>query len=97
MLSLEIVEKIFESVMKKFGIEKDGLVRRKEKKPNLSRDVGLYLLHGYTGLNNKSIGKLFEVSSTAVTKAARRVSVKMKEQKEVRENVERIVCSVFKV
>ncbi len=51
----------------------------------------------YIRMKKIDIGKLFEVSSTAVTKSARRVSVKMKEQKEVRKNVERIICSVFKV
>ena len=93
----EIVEKVFEAAMKEFGVEKSELVGKKKCRPNLCRDVGLYLLHDYTGLNNKMIGELFEVSSTAVTKAARRVNEGMKKQKEIREKVEKVVCSAFKV
>lgn len=93
----ERVEKIFKAVMKEFGVEKEELLGRKKCMPNLCRDVGLYLLHAHTGLNNKAIGELFGISSTAVTKSARRVSAGMKGQKEFQRKVERIIRSAFKV
>ena len=93
----EIVVRVLDEIAKVFGVEKDRLLKRKRKIPEIERDVGMYILKMYTGLNNKEIGKIFGVSLTAVNKAAIRVSEQMEQKKVLKKKVESIVNSVIKV
>ena len=63
----------------------------------MSRCVGMYILKVHTGLKNKAIGEIFGVSLSAVNKAALRVSIQRKKQKDLVERIEKIVSSAFKV
>ena len=91
------VERVLDEIAKVFEVEKDGLLKRKRKIPEIGRDVGMYILKMHTGLKNNEIGKIFGVSLTAVNKAAIRISEQMKQQEGVKRKVESIVNSVIKV
>lgn len=93
----EIIEKIIEEVMKEFGVERDKIIRRKRSKPEVARDVGMYLLGRHTGLNNREIGELFGVSRSAVSKTIIRVGEQLSHQKGLENKVKDILNSTFKV
>jgi hypothetical protein len=57
----------------------------------------MYILKMYTGLKNKAIGELFGVSLSAVNKAALRVSIQRRKQKDLGVRIEKIAYSAFKV
>lgn len=57
----------------------------------------MYLLKEHSGLANKRSGEVFGVSLSAVTKAALRISEKMKTQRRFKQEMEQILYSIFKV
>jgi len=57
----------------------------------------MYLLKEHSGLDNKSIGEVFGVSLSAVTKAALRVSNQMRTQRRLKQETDQILYSIFKV
>ena len=93
----EVVDRVLEGVMKEFGVEQDKIIRRKGRKFGVGRDVGIYLLGRYSGLNNKRIGEVFGISRSAVSKIITRVSEQMNDKKELKDKVEKILNSTFKV
>jgi len=93
----EIIEKVLAEIMEEFKVEKDRLIKRRRDKPEVARDVGMYILGRHTGLSNRKIGELFGVSRSAVSKAIVRVSGQMRRQKELGNRVKIIVHSTFKV
>lgn len=50
---------------------------------------------GHSGLDNKRIGEVFGVSSSAVTKAALRISEQMKTQRGFKKGTDLILYSIF--
>jgi len=65
--------------------------------PQIARDVCMYLLKEHSGLDNKSTGEVFDVSLSAVTKAALRISEQMKAQRRFKKETDQILYSIFKV
>jgi len=57
----------------------------------------MYILKMYTGLKNNAIGELFGVSLSVVNKAALRVNIQRKKQKNLGGRIEKIAYSAFKV
>lgn len=93
-----VIERVIAEVTKEFGISRDKLLERKRKVSEIPRDVGMYILKMYTGLDNKRIGNIFGVSLSAVTKAANRVSEQIRRrEKELKVRIDDIVNSIFKV
>ena len=92
-----IQEKVIDEILRIYNIEKSSLLTRKRREPNEARDVGMYILKENTGLKNREIGEVFGVSESAVNKASLRLSGRIKKQKKLREKIERIINSVFKV
>jgi putative transposase len=92
-----IIEKVLERVSKEFEVEIKQLLKRKRRIPMIARDVVMYILKMYTGLDNKKIGGVFSVSLSAVTKATSRVDNQMRIQKELKKKMDSIVYSIFKV
>ncbi len=93
----EIIDRVLEEVMEEFGVERDKIIMRKRCKFEAGRDVGIYLLGRYSGLNNKRIGEIFGVSGSAVSKTIIRVSEQMNDKKELKDRAEKILNSTFKV
>lgn len=92
-----IIEKVLGNISKEFKVEKNQLLKRKRRIPEIARDVAMYILKMYSGLDNKKIGEVFSVSLSAVTKATLRVGNQMRIQKELKKKVDSIVYSIFKV
>jgi chromosomal replication initiation ATPase DnaA len=92
-----IVERVLDKVGKEFGIEKVKLLNRKRRIPNIGRDVSMYILKIYTGLDNKKIGNIFGVSLSGASKAAMRVREQMRKQKELKKKVDNILYSIIKL
>lgn len=57
----------------------------------------MYFLKEHSGLADKRSGEVFGVSLSAVTKAALRISEKMKTQRRFKQEMEQILYSIFKV
>jgi len=93
----EITERILNGVMEEFGVDREKLTKRKRLREEIARDVAIYILYSRTGLSNKSIGEIFEVSPTAIGKTGIRIKEHIKEDKEFKNKVEKIVNSVFEV
>ncbi|MFH1824817.1 MAG: transposase [Candidatus Firestonebacteria bacterium] len=93
----KIIERVLDEVGKEFGVEKDRLINRKIDKPEVARDVGMYILGRHTGLDNREIGELFGVSRSAVSKVIVRIIKQMRNQKELEDRINVILHSTFKV
>jgi len=61
-------EAIIGFICKEFKIEREDLLRSKNKKDQAKKNC-MYLLRRLTGKSNKEIGKVFDVSHTAISKA----------------------------
>ena len=92
-----VIDVVIEEVVCNYKIEKSRLLQRKRHVSFEARDVGMYILKVHTGLKNKAIGEIFGVSSSAVNKAALRVSIQRKKRKDLVERIEKIIHSAFKV
>ncbi len=90
-------EKVLDAVIKGFGVERKELIKRKRARQQTARDVAIYILHNHTGLSNKGIGKIFNVSPTAIGKASMRIRGQIKEDNELKKEVESIINSAFEV
>lgn len=74
-----------------FGIGEERILAG-ESKP--ARDVALYLIHRYSGLSNREIGRIFGgVHSSSVSQTVRRLKVKMRAHKELEKTVQEIESS----
>ena len=56
----------------------------------LARQAGMYLCHRYSGELIREIAKLFKVSESAITEAARTLPLKMETNKKLVEEIERV-------
>ncbi len=92
-----VLDRVIGEVVLNYKIEKSTLLQRKRHTSFEARDVGMYILKMHTGLKNKVIGEMFGVSLSAVNKAALRVSIQRKKQKDLGERIEKIAYSAFKV
>ncbi len=92
-----VLGRVIEEVVLHYKIEKSTLLQRRRHTSFEARDVGMYILKMHTGLKNKVVGEAFGVSLSAVNKAALRVSMQRKKQKELGARIDRIVYSAFKV
>ncbi|OQZ04863.1 MAG: hypothetical protein B6D34_01130 [Candidatus Brocadia sp. UTAMX1] len=92
-----IIEKVLDEVARHFEVEQSRLLQRKRRVPQRARDVCMYFLKEHSGLDNKRIGEVFGVSSSAVTKAALQISEQMKTQRRFKKGTDQILYSVFKV
>ncbi len=92
-----ILERVIDEIAHSYKIEKASLLKRKRCKPNEARDVGMYILKKSTGLKNREIGEVFGVSESAVNKSALRLSEQIKTRKHIKNKIEKIVYSAFKV
>jgi len=54
----------------------------------LARQASIHICHKYSGVGLREIGSLFDVGETAIVEASRRFSVKMREDKKLKEMVE---------
>lgn len=90
-------EKVLDAVIKGFGVEREELIKRKRFRQQTARDVAIYILHNHTELSNKGIGKVFNVSPIAIGKASMRIRDQMREDKELKKEVESIINSAFEV
>lgn len=92
-----IVEKVLDEVARYFEVERSQLLQRKRRVPQRARDVCIYLLKEHSGLDNKKIGVVFGVSLSAVTKASLRISERMKTERRLKQEIDQILYSIFKV
>jgi len=90
-----VVEKVLDEVARYFEVEKSRLLQRKRRLSLRARDVYMYFLREHSGLDNKRIGEVFGVSSSAVTKTALRISEQMKTQRRFKKETDQILYSVF--
>ncbi|MEB2309804.1 MAG: hypothetical protein OZ917_10945 [Candidatus Brocadiaceae bacterium] len=90
-----IIEKVLDEVARHFEVEQSRLLQRKRRVPQRARDVCMYFLKEHSGLDNKRIGEVFGVSSSAVTKAALRISEQMKTQRRFKKGTDQILYSIF--
>lgn len=65
--------------------------------PQGGRDVYTYLLKTHSGLDNKRIGGVFDVSLGAVTQAVLWISEQMKTRRRLMKENGQILYSIFKV
>lgn len=84
------VEDMLGVVVKMTGKSRNQLLnskncRLKEKK------VAIYLLKRYTNITNIKIGKMFDITPTAISKAAKSVEVLMEEDSNLRKEVGRVI------
>ena len=61
-----------------------------EENKKLARQVSIHICHKYSGVRLREIGGLFDVRETAIAEASRRFSLKIGEDKKLRELVERV-------
>ena len=92
-----VAEKVIIATAKRFRQKKFQIIQPGKKRQNDGRDVAMYVLYSYTGLNNHQIGKEFSLTPTAITKAARRIKDRIKRERKLRKDVRKILNSVFKV
>ena len=92
-----IVEKVLNEVGRYFEVERNQLLQRKRRVPQTARDVCMYILKEYSGLDNKRIGEVFGVSLSAVSKAALRIREQTKTQRRFKKEPDQILSSIFKV
>ena len=62
-----------------------------------ARDVCMYILRMHTGLKNKEIGDVFGVGISAVNKASLRVNEQIDTHKNIKNKVQMVAYSIFKV
>ena len=93
----KLKDRVLDELIKEFNIESSKLVEKRRGESNSPMDVGMYVLNRYSGLFNREIGKVFEVSATAVGKATIRVEKMMKEDKEFQIRIEMMLNSLFEV
>ncbi len=89
-----VIKSVLEEIIHNYKIDKTALLQRKRRIPIEARDVSMYILKTYTGLNNKVIGELFGVSISAVNKAALRISIQRKGNKRLIKKIDKIVYSI---
>lgn len=65
--------------------------------PQGGRDVYTYLLKTHSGLDNKRIGGIFDVSLSAVTQGALWISEQMKTRRRFKKENDQVLYSIFKV
>ncbi|MBU1043081.1 MAG: transposase [Candidatus Omnitrophica bacterium] len=64
-----------------------------KKRPMKEKQLGIYIMRRLTGMNNKDIGKYFEMKEHAVSKVTGAVESKMEKDKNLRNEIEVIVSS----
>lgn len=92
-----IIDRVLDEVGNVFGVDRDKILKRNRRVQEIGRDAGMYILKMYTGLDNKKIGEVFGVSLSAVTKASGRLREEMAVDSRLKNRVNRIVNSIFKV
>ena len=70
------LEEIFDETGKVFKIQ-----------PALARNVKMYLSQRYSGMCLKEIGKHFEIGESGVSQASRRIALRLKKEKKLREQI----------
>lgn len=84
------IESIVKVVADKFKDSAEDIYKAK-KKPLLSKKIAIYLSRRFTELNNREIGKYFDIGHSAVSKAAMDIEKIIKENKKIRKEVEEII------
>ena len=88
--------RVINEVQRRFRIkEREELLRPVRRWRNDARDISIYLLHRHTSIGNNKIGSLFRVSSTAVCKASERMGQRIKKEKRLRKNADKLLNSLF--
>ena len=62
----------------------------------MARQAGMYLCHRYSGERVREIGKLYKVSESAITEAARTFPIRLDKSKKLEEEIEK-VKAMFKI
>jgi len=88
------LDKIVSMVAEKYKMSKERIYDSK-KKPILAKKVSIYLAKRLSGLSNKEIGDKFDISYSAVSKAAGSVDMLIREDKKLKRDVN-IIISHFK-
>lgn len=90
-----LVEDIITEAGKIFKEDVSNIINKKNSTSNTRKAV-IYSMRRLTTLNNKQIGKYFNITDSAVGKAEKRVAELLKENKDFRGKVEKMF-SVFRV
>jgi len=80
-------EDVITTVTKRFGISEDE-VKEARRRNNLARRICLYLLRRHTDMRNEEIAGNFGIGYTAVSQAATRLRMEMKENRRLRRIVQ---------
>lgn len=81
------VEAIIGFICKEFKIVREDLLGSKNKK-NQAKKNCIYLLKRFTGKNNKEIGKIFDISHTAISKACSSLEEEISKNKTAKKRIE---------
>ncbi len=76
------VEKIIKAISRYYGIREDGLLKRK-KAINRERKIAIYLCKALSGEKNIEVGRIFGITTQAVTNAVRGIEVSRAEDRKV--------------
>ncbi|MFH1776898.1 MAG: hypothetical protein ABH952_04990 [Candidatus Omnitrophota bacterium] len=64
-----------------------------KNRPLKERKIAIYLLKRFTGLTNPEIGERFNITFTAVSKAAKEAALLIKKDLKIEREVNRIISS----
>ena len=64
-----------------------------KKRPGTERKITIYIIKRKTSLTNKQIGKLFGISFSAVSKAAKDITMLIEKEKAVKRVIDGIISS----
>lgn len=81
---------IIEIVSRKYGNQE---FKRLKNRPSEEKKIAIYLVRRYTGLTNKEIGKLFDIGSTAVIKAANSIEKALAEDHVLQRDIQEMISA----
>ena len=63
------------------------------RRPEIKKQVAIYLIRRQTGLTNGEIGKIFKMRAQAVSKAGIKIERMMKENRKIRGQVKKLIST----